>query len=174
MSWSKAPSVLVRGSNTFAIKKVVGGRQVVCVKFLHETPISYLFNIAEVEAGEMQETCLERARQLREELDKTGSATPSHPSPPSSPHLSAERLLLLEALDMVSSVGEKINNLCHLSLSHQCKHAVLSEQAGETKEASCTATQIILFYLPSVLPPSPSLYPLLSLLSNTIPIFFLI
>jgi hypothetical protein len=68
---------------------------------------------AEVDAGEMQETCLERARQLREELDKTGRS--SHPSPPSSLHLSAERLLLLEALDM-------------------CKHAVLSEQTGETKE----------------------------------------
>ena len=51
-----------------------------------------------------------------------------------------------------------------ICLSPQCKHAVLSEQTGETKEASHTSAQIIiLFYLPSVL---PSLYLLLSPLSS--------
>ncbi|CAI8037788.1 Serine/threonine-protein kinase ULK2 [Geodia barretti] len=103
--YAKAVAVLDSGLRQFQIQMAASSCE------LEQGPL----RTAEVEAGEMQETCLERARQLREELDKTGSATPSHPSPPSSLHLSAERLLLLEALDM-------------------CKHAVLSEQAGETKE----------------------------------------
>ena len=43
----------------------------------------------------MQEMCLERAKQVREEMERLRSHQ-THPS-----LLSAERLLLLEALDMV-------------------------------------------------------------------------
>jgi hypothetical protein len=71
----------------------------------------------EVEAGEMQESCLEKARHVREEIEKVRGGGPHHhhpshyhPSP-----VSAERLLLIEALDM-------------------CKHAVLNEQTGDNKE----------------------------------------
>ena len=79
-----------------------------CVR-INEVPLHpVLFNIflsdpsAEIEAREMQELCLERGRQIREEVEKSFS----HPSPSpssSSPSslVSAERLLLLEALDMV-------------------------------------------------------------------------
>ena len=56
---------------------------------------------AEVEAGDMRESCLEKARQVREEMEKIRSASHHHHS--HCPHsvLSAEKLLLLEALDMV-------------------------------------------------------------------------
>lgn len=59
---------------------------------------------AEVEAGDMRESCLEKARQVREEMEKIRSGAHHHHHS-HCPHsmLSAEKLLLLEALDMVCS-----------------------------------------------------------------------
>ena len=56
----------------------------------------------------MQESCLEKARQVREEMERMRGGTGHHHHPshhhPSHHHpsqVSAERLLLMEALDMV-------------------------------------------------------------------------
>ena len=62
---------------------------------------------AEVEAEEMYELCLEKARQVREEMKKS-SFHFSHPLSYHSSQLSAEKLLLVEALDMVRTRGELV------------------------------------------------------------------
>ena len=51
----------------------------------------------------MQESCLEKARQVREEMERMrgGTGHHHHPSHHHPSQVSAERLLLTEALDMV-------------------------------------------------------------------------